>query len=1012
MESSNTIDPHEVYESSSDEEEFSKVNNKQTLSQLNINEEKFSQQNVSIVCYYPDKNILKAIANKQLKKFEDLGEAFEKAKESEIESHQGFLGLKQDLLDSQIQSRSSKNELKFRIWIDTEKALSSTLVLNYEIKKSNIKKIKLKSYIDDIKIIGSQDYPNKLIINLKIHNDMMNNFNKKMINFNENMNEYEEKMEDDSKMQSKIFKQLVRYTANEGTLHPTTFENISWMIGLLNPENCPRTFMNKDLQQYFLKTLKDILQQKDFYKMSKKEKKNYVNFFSVLILLLEDVELKDLFFIFNSIFQVTYKKEMKKDFKKRVKELKIQIKKTDNNKIHEIILAMFEYKQTEENIELLKIFVKWAVRNFYTKSKIPKDAYNLIKKFVSFFNNNEEVDPFNKVQRDELKKIIDTLILFEINQIVFSIMEKIRENKSNCKFIKPFLYLIIFKYKQKRDQGNILSKLLSEIIKEYSIEIIKIFNNIDALSREKEDKSLQDAMERWPVIEQSLNMLVTNIYNSEDQFWECFNKLWNLNNFDKFVNKRSNKQSYNSITAGLQMNMKKDLQNNNYENLNKFFDNEANFYVDYLNFFFQIMKDSLLSFSQDLKHYTYFFEKISKYHEYLQKNSKVKQTKELKNIVNTTLRNICSNSKIYLALQCLEFIHIKLKGNILKEDFKIFENDYNNQMFSKSFWNKVLAFKKNFPQLNEIIYTGLNNLTNDFTRPKQLESKVDNTFFLKFENSHLVILHHYFVKVKKLYSKYLKMDEDEINELDFDDEMDEDDSEKPKFEKEYIIKERDLNFFKMIDLLHCSELFELLKKIFLIANTNKLRNLLIENRTTKLIFDLLQINRDSKDISFKFEELVFIQVFQLDVLYENADLFINPKFQKDCFEMFSKQRRSYLGVIGKVEFNISISNMEFFIKICKPKHLEQERNRIIEHLRTQTVKKININNSKTNGLELEELSKWSESKIFIRFLTFDLLLNGYYKALEEDLNPEFESDVCGLMKEFGVPKEQIEKEKG
>jgi hypothetical protein len=343
----------------------------------------------------------------------------------------------------------------------------------------------------------------------------------------------------------------------------------------------------------------------------------------------------------------------------------------------------------------------------------------------------------------------------------------------------------------------------------------------------------------------------------------------------------------------------------------------------------------------------------------------------------------------------------------------------NAKIFTKKFWNQILEFDKNFSYLEDII--GFSRLSRKFDKPESLSNEIETRFFNAYSDSNLSTLNRYFQNLKKLYVEYLKIEDDEYLENLNDDSDDEDDSmisddeeeeeanSQKKDASDYKLRKRDILLFKVLDLAHFPEYFEILLKIFTKINSFRIRSYLKDYPMIESIFNLIDIPITEGYLIFNLQELKFIEIFKLEKLFKNKDLYLNLKMYKKAKKELKDQKANLKSVKGKIKFTFEIMNQKYFMNICKETFMIQEKLNIYKQLRSKNMNKWLIIHSGEKGDYLETLSLWFNSKLFSQFLMIFLYFRGYKKKLKEKMDNQMFKDVEEMIKFLDIKPLQPEK---
>lgn len=995
---------NDKYVFSSDEDNKSNPDKKNEANFDSFSLDKLEGKKFTILAYIAHENQARVFTNAQREKHKSLLKLFEKEAETRSHLRTDSFDVKSIYSDSNL--RDSENEVKLNVmlWVAKKSEIKEMLVCWKKPKnKKEPKILELKSQIGKVKVVGVKQTPIQMLLHLKIHNVLQDIMEQDL--FPEaQVGEFMQSISEKERDRKDLLAKMLSFLKNELNVHESTLGKIMRVMAQLDAGLFSPKWFNPVSESLFLKRLWD---RGDYVRAQMASNEEVLReFLSRLVGMVSHLSLSQALRLFNDFLTVSKSKEQYKSAKKQVLKKKIDFKSREDwqtqsktGEVKAILWALVRLRFDEDTRKHIETLIRWSVFNFTERGGISEKKYKHIILFVHYFNgllSDEQI-----AKKDTIKPISKLLVEFEESAFVGDLFALVKSRPGRKRALVQNLFeYLMFKFDESKS-AHFFAEFVRQMRVSFKTEFFWLMIEI-----EKGQAQFDSKWKAWPSIAGNMNQLFSTLRVHESKhFWTFFNKLWKFQHLLTYINAPRNRVAYEWVRRNLEVQISQDVAKNDHAKLRKFFEKgSANFENGSLTFFFYMFAEVLLRECDNFAVYGFFLDALATFirrsKESLElekqnpkngkeKNPRIergeKSVKESENIMKNMINKLSQNNKFFLALKCIDHVKFKLKMETPIQHFRIQEDQYSSKIFTKNFWNKLLGFPRKFAQLQEVIETGLTQLTRQFPVPESISESLDTAFFKLYEHQSLGILNRHFCELKTLYREYLnKLRRDGVDM--FEDDQWLADHEQEEALGRYELQLRDRVLFRVLGLANSVDKFQILVKIFGSVSSANLREFLKDHTVTGPLLELLNLPNDTYSNRYKFEELVLIRTLKLEPLFENRQLYLDSEKHSRAREQFRGQNKLVDELVGKMRFSFAVMEQALFVAVCKPALIESEKKKILRHLRNNCVEEVKVIHSSKSGVLLDRLSVWTQSEIFRRFAEFFLYVNGYESALKTCAN--------------------------
>lgn len=1005
---SNKSESFEEYVSSSSEEE-SEISNIKLGQSLNTENsaERLKNENFSIVCFPIVNQRVRIMKKKEFKKFDTLKKAFSDSEQFSENLFYGYMECGPILIENEKKKLKNNTRLKFFIWIG-DKALLKSIVVVFKDSDSQDEdsycNLGLRDNLDDVHIEGISNDTNEFLVCLKAMNDLSRITHHNLYNLETLENKFEYILEK-PRRQKQVFAKMLEIVAMD-SMQEEGFKQMLLFMADIERDSLGGVEVGEEVLHKITQTMGELMEKGEIDELETAQKKTMFKFFLNLIYLIKDVKLNRLFRLIKialSVFsdgkrQKQILKAIETNLEVREKDEDDEMGKLSSEEERTLLSGLLIFRVRREDLKFIDKLIGKILRFFFRK-KIKERKLDLIKDVVKFWNGLLSVEEAESNLSKMVKKVLD----LERENDATKIEEILRRVDGKNDLILRFLNCLICKIGENTDDNDFQGELIAMLVRQYGGgDAIGLLLEIEKACKSSR-MSFNGRMELWPSLEKELAKKFDLLFESsenKDEFWEFIRKIHELEYCIDFLNKKENMKWYRMFTIRLRVEITWDVQSNDARYLKAFFEDCQSF--PNLSIFLSAYKKYFLLQKASAEHFQIYLKMVSKYLGKKQeeeeaktkesrRKSKYKQVlKAQTEAIEKVLQHFSGNSELFLTLKSLEFINFCDEVSILKKhlvDFSVQIQNFDDKIYTNEFWNQLLELRS-FKQQKDVIVYGLNTLNDKLARPEELTAELGNKFFDHPGNRDLDLLYGYFQNLKKMYQEYLqKGGKGESESQDYSD-YSESDEEGSRSSAELVLRpnQDDKFMFLLLNLASDFMSFDLLKKILSNVSSRAMREKLMNQDHIRPFFTLADRVKDG----LRFDFIVFVQVFKVDKLFKNHNLFLNKKNQGKCLKSLKSQREKWAHHFMKIKFATKLMNQKFFLRIVKIKFLNKEKSKIKDELRKKRVDSIKVIHTKKSKQFLDKASVWFESKLYNRFLPVYLYIEGYQEIIQ---NKMLKSDI-------------------
>lgn len=640
----------------------------------------------------------------------------------------------------------------------------------------------------------------------------------------------------------------------------------------------------------------------------------------------------------------------------------------------ELVSALLHFRAPAD-FGFVDQLLHWSLPSFFNKKFRKKRHLERVQRFLKFFNGLLEP----KEAAQALERVADRLLGMTREADALKLCELLAAARGRDNLVLQLLrFLVLHRDQVSDEQGEnaFLAKLVPELAALFGDG--GLLGLLRAVERHTEPAEFAARMDRWPVLQRELKACLEVVYRQSEEeapFWAFLAEVHSLDYFETFLNRPENRGLFRVFVVDLRLRVHCDVRENESRHLHAFFGRCADFgrlslFFDAYTNFFLSEEPQFAPFADYLRHLAAF----------LRARGISKTPPAFKDCVERALRHFCREGRLFLALESLQLLQAEealapLRKALAKFSLKL--ADFGDRVFSDAFWHRLLALPP-FAQQASAIAFGLGSLNDAFAKQAALGPELDARFFRRFELSGLRPVHAHFQRLRALYEAHLReADDDSAPEYSASESDSEAGSSAPRADA----GERAL--FRVLDLANAFPKFQVLLKVLGLVRSSKMRETLREQERIRPVFDFLAALDKGK--SPRLDCLVFAQAFELEPLLQNASLFLDARSQRRTRKKFKAAVSAWTHTAAKVKFASALMQQKLFLRLVRPKFLENERSAIARQLRSEGVAKVKVMYSKASPAFLERGADWFDSKLFDRFLPVFLVTQGFGEAIRGKL---------------------------